>query len=629
MERIETSELSYDSFVDYRQSYRGGGRANNTWGARLEMLATVIPDKLAFVQGDRRLTWKQFNERVNRLANALLDLGIKKEERVGIAGFNSIEWMESFFAISKIGAVPFNLNPRVALDEVAYVIRDADAVAMIVEDEYASIIARITTSIASLRHLIVYDIGKLPQHVSSGAVVYEDLMAKYPSTRPKLGYKVTNEDFCYLMYTSGTTGYPKGAVWDGEQRVKGAEQLIYNVLLPSFDRYRDAKIFEFLFNLYPLWVFKVLYHLSARFSFVVMAILRFLRMTWGSTFMIKVSRRIKKEGVKYVPVCPLFHASAYMQTFGNIAATGATTVFLPTPYPFNPRELLETVEREKVDGIMINGDAFAMPILDELKKAKKDGRTYDFSSWRSIISSGVRWAYRVKKALLEFLPQVVVVDVYGCTEFSISYSSVAVLEDKEVLHAGAMLPARGGAYSRQAPFKVINPETGKEVKPGTGEMGEFVAGGYVSLGYWKRPTKTRSAFKVVDGQRYFFTEDDGYVDEQLYFHFIGGGGKQVVNTSGKKVYSEEVKEAIKSHPKVRDAVVIGVPDKELGEVLVAVIELEEGEELTEHDVVKYCSQSLPAHKIPKQVMFVVSLPREATGKMEKRVLKEFVRSRLG
>ena len=88
-------------------------------------------------------------------------------------------------------------------------------------------------------------------------------------------------------------------------------------------------------------------------------------------------------------------------------------------------------------------------------------------------------------------------------------------------------------------------------------------------------------------------------------------------------------EVIKSHPKVRDAAVMGVPDKELGEVLAAVIELDEGEELSEHDVVKYCSQSFPAHKIPKHVMFVVSLPREATGKMEKRVLREFVESRLG
>jgi len=625
----EDERLAKDSFTSYRRSYFAGGRSNNTWGARLERIVQVIPDKLAFVQGDRRLTWKQFDERVNSLSNALLDLGIKKGERVGIAGFNSIEWMESYFAISRIGAVPFNLNPRAALDEIAYVIRDADAVAMIVEDEYARVIERVIEGIASSRHFIVYGVGKSPQCIPHGALDYDDLMTKYPSRKPRLRYRVTNEDFCYLMYTSEKTGYPKGVVWDGEQRVKGVEQLVYNVLLPSFDRYGDAKIFEFLFNLYPLPGLRTLYRLSRRFGFIRVAVIRFFRMTWGSGLMADVSRRLKKGGIKYIPVCPLFQASAYVQTFGNIAAIGATTVFLPTPYPLDARELLETIEREKVDGIMINGDAFALPILDELKKAKKEGRIYDLSSCRSITSSGVGWASRTKKELCEFLPQVVVMDAYGCTEFSIGYGSAAILEDKELPCAGATLPAKGGVYSLQAPFKVINRETGREVKSGTGELGEFVAEGYVSLGYWKRPVLTRRVFRVIDGRRCFFTGDDGYVDERLRFRFVGRGGKERINVGGEKVYSEEIMEVIKSHPKVRDAAVMGVPDKELGEVLAAVIELDEGEELSEHDVVKYCSQSFPAHKIPKHVMFVVSLPREATGKMEKRVLREFVESRLG
>ena len=620
-------EISEDSFSNYRRRYPVGYKSNHTWRSKLENIVTAIPDRLAFVQGERRLTWRQFDGRVNRLANALSGLGIKKEERVGIAGFNSIEWMESYFGISKIGAVPFNLNPRAALDELGYVIEDADAVAVIVEDDYAPIIERVTEGIASLKHVIVYGVGKPAQNIPRGALIYEDLLAKYPPTKPELDYKITNEDFCYLMYTSGTTGYPKGAVWDGEQRVKGVEMLIYNVLLPAFDRVDNDKIFEFVFSLYPISALKVSRPLS-RLGLFKWMLFRFFKVIWGSTLMITESRRLLKEGVKYVPVCPLFHASAYMQTFGNIVSSATTTVFLPTPYPFNATELLEVMEKEKANGIMINGDAFAMPILDELKKARAEGRKYDLSSWRAIISSGVRWSPRVKKELCELLPQVVIIDAYGCTEFGIAYSSAAVLEDKEPLPAGATLPARGRLYSLQYPFRIVNPETGEDIKPGTGEMGEFAAGGYVALGYWKRPEKTRSSFKVVDGMRYFFTGDDGYVNEALHFSFVGRG-KDVVTTGGEKVYAEEVKEVIKSHPKVRDAAVVGVPDRELGEALAAIIELEKGEDLTEEDIAGHCRQSLPAHKVPRYVMFVVSLPREVTGKMEKRVLKEFAEGRLG
>jgi len=620
-------EISQDEFSNYRRKYPVGYKSNHTWRSKLENIVKAIPDRLAFVQGERRLTWKQFDGRVNRLANALLGLGIKKEERVGIAGFNSIEWMESYFAVSKIGAVPFNLNPRAALDELGYVIEDADAVAIIVEDDYAPIIERVTEGIASLKHIIVYGVGKPAQNIPTGALIYEDLLEKYPPTQPEMDYKVTNEDFCYLMYTSGTTGYPKGVVWDGEQRVKGVEMLIFNVLLPAFNRIDNDKIFKFVLGLYPISAMKVLRPLS-RLGLVRWGLFRTFKAIWGSTLMITESRRLLKEGVKYIPVCPLFHASAYMQTFGNIVSSATTTVFLPTPYPFNATELLEVVEKEKVDGIMINGDAFAMPILDELKKAGAEGRKYDLSSWKAIISSGVRWSSRVKKELCELLPQVVIIDTYGCTEFSIAYGSATVLEDKEPLLAGATLPARGRLYSIQYPFRIVNPETGEDVKPGTGEMGEFAAGGYVALGYWKCPEKTRNSFRVIDGKRYFFTGDDGYVNKALHFCFVGRS-KEIITTGGQKVYAEEVKEVIKSHPKVRDAAVVGIPDRELGEALAAIIELEKGEDLTEEDIAGHCRQSLPAHKVPKYVMFVVSLPREVTGKMEKRVLKEFAEGRLG
>lgn len=626
------SEISQDYFFNYRRKYPGGKKSDNTWGGRLERIVKTVPNKLAFVQGDRRLTWKQFDEEVNRFANALVDLGIKKEERVGIAGFNSIEWMVSYFAISRIGAVPFDLNPQRPLEELSYVIEDADAAAMIVEDEYAPIIERVTRGIVPPRHLIVCGIGRSPQHVPSTAVAYGDLVAKYPPTKPRLGYEVTNEDFCSLVYTEGPTAYPRGKVWDGETKVRGVERLIYNGFLPIIARINEEKVFALANTIFPLPKHKALHPLMRRlFSLGIsrMALAKLVGKFVGGRLLIKLGRRVSSEGFKFLPVCPLFLGSAYNQTLGQIVAYGTCTVFLRTPYPFSPTELLETIEKERVNGILIAGDTHAIPILEELQGAKKEGRAYDLSSLMCITSLGVRLAPRILRELHKYMPQVVVINAYGCAEVSIAYSIIATSADEEISGAGAMLPARGGVYSLQAPCKVIDPETGKEVRPGSGEIGEFIAGGYVCLGYWKRPGQTKSDFRVIDGQRYFFTGDDGYVDEGWQFHLVGKGGEELINTGEEKVYSEEVKEVIKSHPEVRDVGVVGIPDDELGEAVAAIIEVVKGGELTARDVIDYCSQSLPGYKIPKHVMFAVSLPRAATGKMERTILKEFVGARLG
>ena len=627
-EALKRREVDRDSFANYRRKYPGGRKSDNTWGGRLERIVKAIPTRLAFVQGERRLTWKQFDERVNRLANALLALGIKKVERVGIAGFNSIEWLESYFAISRIGAVPFSLNPRFTLDELEYLIEDADAVAMLVEGDYAATIKKVTQKMDFFRNLIVYRAGKPVSDVPSGALIYEDLMTKYPPTKPGLGYQVTNEDFCYLMYSGGTTGYPKGVVYDGETRVKGLETLIYNGFLPVMARISEEKVFAFANTVFPSP--KALSPLLRRLLAPGLSratLARLGRRFLGSATLFKLSRRFDSEGFKFLSVCPLFHGSAYNHVFGQIVAYGSSTVFLPTPYPFSTRELLETIEREKVNGILIAGDAHAIPILEELEKAKKEERVYDLSSLVVIMSSGVGWSAHIKKGLYGFMPQVVILDDYGTTETSIAYSSINTSDDAEILGPGATLPAKG-VYSLQSPYKIISSETGREVEPGSEEVGEFVSMAYLGLGYWKQPKGTERSFRVIEGKKFFFTEDEGYVDEKGQFHFLGRGGNEVILTGGKRVYSEEVEEVIKRHPGVRDAGVVGVPDAELGEAVTAIIEAKKGVEVAEKELIAHCAQNLEGYKVPRHVIPVDFFPREATGKMEKRMLREFARGRV-
>ncbi|HIH40506.1 MAG TPA: AMP-binding protein [Halobacteria archaeon] len=134
-------EIESDSFEDYRQKYPDN-LPLYTYNSILESIVKTIPSKVAFIQGERRETWKDFDAKTNRIANGLLDLGVKKGERVAISGFNSIEWMEAYIGASKIGLVPVNLNPRFLDDEIRYILDDSDSVVLFIEDRWIDIIEK-------------------------------------------------------------------------------------------------------------------------------------------------------------------------------------------------------------------------------------------------------------------------------------------------------------------------------------------------------------------------------------------------------------------------------------------------------------------------------------------------------
>ena len=618
-----------DSFSNYRQHYPNGSKSDNTWGDRLEKIVKSIPDKLAFVQGNRRLTWKQFNEEVNRLANALLALGIRKDERLGIAGFNSIEWMIAHFAIARIGAVSFFLNPELTLGEISYVIKDADAVAVIVEDEYAPVVKKVTEGLTYLRHLIVYGVGKSPQHVPEGALVYDELVSNYSSTKPKLGYKVTNEDFSHLEYTIGDAGYPVAAVWDYERLTKSIMQIVFTGVVPIVDRGKEEVAINFRVAMFPIPGYRTLLHLIRPILGLALwkkFYLRFIRRLFGTTLFIKLKRLFRKEGYKVLPACPLFFEASYNPTLGSIFASGACTVFLPTPYPFDAREFWETVEKEKVNMAVISGDAYAIPLADELKRGGEE-RKYDLSSLGIMVSSRVRWTSRVKKELLKLIPHLMIMDAYGARGCGVTYTYINCSGDEEI----TPLQIRGdrkGVYAFQAPCKVINPETGEEIKPGSGKIGDFLTGGYSALGFWRNSEETKRAFREVEGCKYFYAGDEGYIDEKGCFHLMGRKGIEVIRSGEVEVSTDEIEDVIKAHPSVRDAAVV-VADEKLGKEVAAIVDIKKGEELNEKELIEYCYRSLSEGEIPKHVIFVESLPRSPSGKIDKKVLKEFAESRLG
>jgi len=596
-----------DSFQNYRQYYPDGHKSNHTWGGRLEKIAKTIPNKVAFIQGERKLTWKEFNRRTNRLANALLELGVKKEDRVAIMGFNSIEWTESYFGISKIGAVPVNVTPRFLSNELKYILEGSDSVALIAENDNLGRIEEIRQELPLLEHVIV-----IGERIPEDMIGYEKLLARSFEKKVLAPWKVTNEDFSFLFYTGGTTGYPKGTVWDNYGRVQGLDSILITGMaplgkklpnlpsdaiqglndllpIPLSERFVRSKFFHWLVNREPKSDF------SGRLS---------LRLH-GS----RLAYYLAGGKAKLVVAAQLFHGTAYEANLSMIGAFGATSIYLTQRQPFDPRELWETVERNQANLIVIVGDAFAIPMAEELHR-----KNYDIRSLFAIVSSGVRWSPGVKKKLLQKHPGLLLIDELGSTETSSAYSQISSSVDEDISLLRIKIVPKGINSTR-----VINPETKEDVKPG--ERGELVFGGFNSLGYWKDPERTANHYRVIDGRRWFYVGDEGTVDDAGYFHFIGRGSS-IINSGGEKVYAEEVEETLMQHRHIREAGVTGVPDERWGEAVTAVIQPEKGADLTPEEIIEYCRAKMAGYKKPKHVLFVESLPRAASGKLERKGLRE-------
>ena len=633
-------EVEVDSYENYRQKYPED-QPLSTYKDILENIVKAIPNKTAFIQGDRKLTWKQFDERTNRLTNGLLDLGLKKGDRIAVNGFNSIEWMEAYWAAFKVGIVPVNLNPRFVAEEIKYVLEDSDAVLLVTEDRWIDVIKKVEKDLPLLKHIIVYNAPGYPKkEIPADMIDYEDFMKKYPDSKPKIDWEIKNEDLALFKYTGGTTGYPKGVIFDNW---KGCASMKWGMLSTELNSgwnkivdviTKDRNFMNGVANLVGNMEVPVLHSLLSRIINMFGDMLSgsgTLRAILSSVLRSKAIKRVVFETIipnvlarpttyrllggranVLLPV-PLFHGLGYDVDMMSICATGATTVYLEPAHPFDAKILWDAVERWRPVLTSVAGDAFVIPMIEELDRAKKEGRPHDTSSLLLIGSSAVRWSPHLKRNLLDHMPQCLIADGYGIAEAPGGYTYISSSMSKDITeHTTPVMDSFGYSAKRL----VLDMDTGKEAKPGC-KRAQFLYGGtHVALGYWKAPDKSKSTFVDIDGERYVFSGDEGFVDENGGFHLVGRGGGYVINTGGEKVYSEEVEGIIKAHPKVRDVAVIGIPDEIWGEAVTAIVELEPGEKVTEDEMKGYCREKIAGYKIPKNVIFHKIFRTEA-GKIER------------
>ena len=532
-----------------------------------EKTSDLIPDEPALICGDVTRSWKEYEERASRLATLLTEHGLGDDSKVGLYLHNSNEYLEAQFSVFKIKGVPINVNYRYKEDELVYLLDNSDSEAIFFQACYSDQINAIRDKLPKVKLFIKVDDGTEVSDQSNDILDYEEcIKSKEPMERIK-----RSEDNIYMLYTGGTTGMPKGVMYQHGSFISSMFKTLLGMGFPV------PEDFESL----PENIIKL-----------------------SNENMLPVS----------MVACPLMHGTGMWLGAYLPLLTGGTVVTIPQ-LGFDPDVLWREVEKTKSTTVVIVGDAFAKPLMDSLNNAKQSNKPYDISSVNLMISSGVMWSSEVKKGLLEH-NDMVLIDAMGSTEGGMGAS----ISTKEA-------PAETAKFSIN-PGVIVITDDGKHVEPGSGEMGKIGTSGLVPLGYFKDPEKSAETFKEVDGVRYSFPGDYALVEADGSITLLGRGSN-CINTAGEKVYPEEVEEAVKRHDNIYDCLVVGVEDEKFGQRVVALASFKENSEVSEQDLISFTREHLAGYKLPKQVLFVEEVMRAPNGKANYKWAKEKAEKELG
>jgi acyl-CoA synthetase (AMP-forming)/AMP-acid ligase II len=317
-----------------------------------------------------------------------------------------------------------------------------------------------------------------------------------------------------------------------------------------------------------------------------------------------VTQRLGKPGPRNMPAAPLMHGTGLFNAISNLMIGGSITTM--TGRHFSAEEFLDDVQLYGINSTAIVGDAFAKPILRALD-AQPD--RWDISTLRVIVSSGVMWSKETKDGLLRHNDRLIMVDSLGSSE------AIGMATNTTTSESGG-----GTARFELGPSTRVVMEDGRDVVPGSGELGLVALRGRTPIGYYKDEAKSAQTFVVIDGDRYSIPGDYATVEADGTVTLIGRGS-QCINTGGEKVYPEEVEECLKQHPTVADAAVVGVPDEKWGEAITALIEPHAGDTIDASALIAHVKSKLAAYKAPKRIVPVATVGRAANGKLDYKQLK--------
>jgi acyl-CoA synthetase (AMP-forming)/AMP-acid ligase II len=494
--------------------------------------AATHPDRVAYIYQDERITFAEFDRRVDAVAAALRASGVGPGDRVAVLDKNSLPYIELLFGAARAGAVQVPVNYRLAPDEVAYIVDNAKAKVLVAGAEFAPVLDAIADRLQHTDHVIV--IG--------AAAGYEDYAAwtrpEDPSRREPEQRDDTGEVFVQL-YSSGTTGRPKGVMLTHDN---------FLALLPLVDQ---------LWDLQP-------------------------------------------ESVDMVAM-PLYHIAGCTLAIGAVYA-GIPGVIMREP---DPVAIAQAIEAHRVTHV------FLVPVLLLFMQQIPQVREADLSSLRLLLYGASPISDDVLRGAMELLPHTKFMQVYGLTETT---GSITFLPPEDHVPDGTRLRS-AGVPNPGVELRIIDPATGDEVP--TGQVGEIVCRTAQNMhGYWSLEQATRDTLLPGGWLR---TGDAGYLDADGYL-FIHDRVKDMIISGGENIYPAEVENVLMGHPAVADCAVIGVPDAKWGETPKAIVV--KSDEITEKELIGYCRDRLAHFKCPTSIEWVEAIPRNPTGKVLKRQLRE-------
>jgi fatty-acyl-CoA synthase len=305
------------------------------------------------------------------------------------------------------------------------------------------------------------------------------------------------------------------------------------------------------------------------------------------------------HGKRYLIACPQMHSTGFWVTMWSML-TGGCIITISSP-SLDPALIWQTVERDRATNLTIVGDSFARPLLALLET---NPTRFDLRSLTGIGSSGAMWSADVKTRLLHHLPQAVLLDAMSSTESMGVGVAITALDGS---------PQTAG-FTPSADTIVLD-EYDRPLPAGTGQVGRLAVGGMQPLGYYKDPEKTAKTFKLIDGKRYSIPGDFATLEADGSIKLLGRGS-HCINTGGEKVYPEEVEEALKTHPSVEDALVIGMADAQWGQAVTGVISLVPGASFNEPALRAHVRKSLAGYKVPKRILVTSEPMRGPNGKAD-------------
>ena len=540
-----------------------------------EAVEAAVPDRECIVWRDRRLSYADVGERTRRLANHLIGQGLGAHtKRSSLQGHesgqdhlacylhNGNEYLEAMLGSYKARVAPFNVNYRYVAEELRYLLSDAGARAMVFHSAFADRVEEVRADLPHLEVLLQVDDGS-GAALLPGAVWYEEALAAASPERPAVEW---SPDDLYILYTGGTTGMPKGVLW------------------------RQADIFVGAMGGRNLGTGE----------------------EWDS--LDDIVAAAANGGARLVPAPPFMHGAGHWLAFN--AFTGGNTVCIQDDtVGFDPDDVWRTIEREGANILLIVGDAFGRPLVDQLEAQAESGRPYDLSSLLMVISGGAPLNSTLKDRFLAQLPTVMVMDAVGASETGSQMSHMSAAGQQA--STGTFTPGPGAA--------IVSDDLSTVLPAGHEEIGWLAQRGRVPLGYLGDADKTARTFPVIDGVRYSVPGDRARLTAAGLIELYGRDSV-TINSGGEKIFAEEVEQALAHHPDVYDVVVAGRPSERWGQEVVAVVQLRAGAAPDEAALLAEAERHIARYKLPKELRFVDAIQRSPSGKADYRWARDQVGS---